>query len=136
MLERVGVVVDVRPTETATLIADLGKGQFELTMLQVPEVVEPHVLSWFFGSDRIPSAEREGANRWRLRSDALDAALERGRLTTDRAERVAAYREAQHILARRLPVIPLWHEDVVAVEGPRARDFDVPRLGRFGTLAR
>jgi peptide/nickel transport system substrate-binding protein len=136
MLGEVGVEVDIRPTEIATLLHDLGRGQFELTMLQVPEVVEPHVLSWFFGSDKVPGEGREGANRWRLRSAALDAALERGRRTTVRQERIEAYRDAQRVLATELPVIPLWHEDVVAVKSRRARDFVVPRLGRFGTLAR
>ena len=69
--------VDVRPSEGATLLADLARGRFELTYLQSPDVVEPHVLSWFFSSDRIPEAgKREGANRWRLRNRELDEALE------------------------------------------------------------
>ena len=137
MLREVGLEVDVRPSETATLIADLNHGRFELTFLQVPEVFEPHVLSWFFASDRIPGAgAQEGANRWRERNPLLDAAFERGRANDERAVRVAAYRDVQQILARDLPVIPLWHEDVVAIAGPAARGFDVPRDGRFATLAR
>src|SRR4029077_4855448 len=99
MLGDAGVDVDVRPSEVATLIADLNRGRFELTMLEVPEVVEPHVLDWFFGSEHIPGAGREGANRWRLRSAGLDAALERGRVNVDSGVRIAAYRDAQRILA-------------------------------------
>jgi len=137
MLREVGIDAEVRPSETATLISDLARGRFELTFLQIPEVFEPHVLSWFFGSDHIPEAGvREGANRWRLRSKALDAALERGRLTSKRAERIVAYAEAQRILAAELPVIPLWHEDVVAITSSRLEAYVVPRDARFGTLAR
>jgi len=136
MLGEVGVAVEVRPSELATLLADLDAGRFELATLQVPEVFEPHVLSWFFGSEHVPGGGREGANRWRMRDAALDAALELGRATPVRAERIAAYAEAQRILAAQLPVIPLWHEDVVAVTGPHAEGFDVPRDGRFATLAR
>ena len=33
-------------------------------------------------------------------------------------------------------MIPLWHEDVVAITDARAEAFDVPRDGRFATLAR
>jgi peptide/nickel transport system substrate-binding protein len=135
MLRDVGIEADVRPSETATLIADLDRGRFEATFLAIPEVFEPHVLSWFFGGDRIPGGGREGANRWRIRNAALDAAFERGRESTDRSVRVAAYRDVQRILATELPAVPLWHEDVVAVVGPRARAYDVPRDGRFGTLA-
>jgi peptide/nickel transport system substrate-binding protein len=136
MWAEVGVEVEIRPSEVATLIADLNRGRFELTTLEVPEVVEPHVLNWFFGSDHVPGHGREGANRWRLRSARLDAALEAGRRDVRRARRVAAYREVQHVLAEQLPVIPLWHEDVVAVTSDRVLDFEVPRLGRFEPLAR
>jgi peptide/nickel transport system substrate-binding protein len=137
MFRRVGVDVSVRPSETATLIADLNRGRFELTMLQVPEVIEPHVLSWFFASSRVPDAERRhGANRWRYRSSELDLALEAGRRTMAREDRREDYVDVQRRLARDLPVIPLFHEDVVAIVGRRAAAFEVPRNGRFTTLAR
>lgn len=135
MWMRVGIEVEVRPSESATLLADLTKGRFELTFLQVPEVFEPHVLSWFFSSDHVPQpGVREGANRWRLRDPELDRLLELGRTTVVRDERVAVYRRVQHLLARSLPVIPLWHDDVVAVTSARLRSYRVPRDGRFGTL--
>ncbi|MDH3728442.1 MAG: ABC transporter substrate-binding protein [Myxococcales bacterium] len=134
MLRDVGIEVDVRPSEAATLIADLNKGRFELTLLQVPEVLEPHVLSWFFDSSRIPGLGSEGANRWRYQNPELDKLFERGRTRIDRDERRAAYEQAQQILARDLPVLPLWQPDTVAVIR-RGTDFDVPRDGRFGTLA-
>lgn len=136
MLADIGMLVDVLPSETGTLIADLNRGQFELTIMQMPEVIEPHVLYWWFGRDRIPGPGREGSNRWRYTAPALEVALERGRSQVDRAARIAAYREVQHLLADALPVIPLWHEDVVAVRGPMAQDVIVPRDGRFSTLAR
>lgn len=136
MLRRVGIAVDVRPSEMATLIADLGRGRFELALMEIPEVIEPHVLSWFFASDRIPSDGRSGANRWRYRSAVVDQAFEEGRRTSDRAARRAAYRVVQAHLAADLPVIPLWHEDVVAITDARARGFAVPRDGRLDPLAR
>ncbi len=135
MWREVGVDLEVRPSETATLIADLDRGRFEVCMLQLPEVIEPHVLTWFFGSQNIPRAGHPGANRWRFRSPELDAALERGRLSVVRSERQAAYAEASRILASELPAFPLWHEDVVAVVR-RGDPYEVPRDGRFGGLAR
>ena len=135
MLAQVGIAVELRPSEVATLVADLARGRFELTTLEVPEVVEPHVLQFFFGSDRVPGGGREGGNRWRIRDAALDAAFEAGRASVDPAVRKAAYADAQRILAEQLPVIPLWHEDVVAVEARSAGDFAVPRLARFAPLA-
>lgn len=136
MLADVGLHVVVQPTEMATLLADLDRGRFELTTLQFPELIEPHVLSWFFASDRIPGQGREGANRWRFADTQLDAALERGRSSLDREQRRAAYADAQRRLAEQLPVVPLWHEAVVAVRSARAPAVVVPRDGRFATLAR
>jgi peptide/nickel transport system substrate-binding protein len=136
MLRRIGIEVDIRPTEVAMLLSDLNRGHFQLTMLQVPEVIEPHTLSWFFASDKIPIPGRaEGANRWRFRYKELDEALERGRIRHIRSQRVIEYREVQRILAQELPVIPLWHEDTVAIANRRVWKYKVPRDGRFGTLA-
>lgn len=134
MLKDVGIEVDVRPSEAATLISDLNRGRFEITLLQVPEVIEPHVLSWFFDSARVPGPNSEGANRWRYRNPELDRLFEVGRTRIDPAKRRAAYRDVQRILARDLPVLPLWQPDTVAVVR-RGWSFDVPRDGRFGTLA-
>jgi len=134
MLQQVGVEVDVRPSEAATLISDLNRGRFEMTLLQVPEVIEPHVLSWFFDSSRIPGPHSEGANRWHYQNAELDGLFELGRTTIDLAERRAAYERVQRILSRDLPVLPLWQPDTVAVVRRGSR-FDVPRDGRFGTLA-
>ncbi len=137
MLRQAGIAVEIRPTEVAMLLADLNRGHFELSLLQVPEVIEPHLLSWFFASDRIPGKDRaEGANRWRFNSTGLDVALESGRRTPDLPDRIRAYREVQRILAEQVPVVPLWHEDNVAVVSRRASAFQVPVDGRFTTLAR
>jgi peptide/nickel transport system substrate-binding protein len=134
MLRDVGIEIDVRPSEAATLISDLNRGRFELTLLQVPEVIEPHVLSWFFDSSRIPGPQSEGANRWRYQNEELDRLFEVGRTRIDREQRQAAYERIQRILARDIPVSPLWQPDTIAVVR-RGSSFDVPRDGRFGTLA-
>jgi peptide/nickel transport system substrate-binding protein len=134
MLRDVGIEVDVRPSEAATLVSDLNRGRFEITLLQVPEVIEPHVLSWFFDSSRIPGRQSEGANRWRYANEELDALFELGRTRIDLGERREAYVAVQRVLARDIPVLPLWQPDTVAVVR-RGTSFDVPRDGRFGTLA-
>lgn len=135
MLEDVGLRVRVRPSEVATMIDDLNGGRFDLTLLQVPEVFEPHLLNWFFASSHIPSAEHRGANRWRLRDEIVDRALEEGRQTSDINRRIEAYAIVQRRLQATLPVFPLWQEETVVVRR-RTAQVDVPRDGRLGTLAR
>lgn len=135
MLRDVGVEVQVRPSESASLFADLNAGRFAMVLMQMPELFEPHLLSWFFASDRIPGPGGEGANRFRLRDPELDAALEQGRVAAGLADRRAAYDRAQRILARALPAVPLWQEHVTIV-ARRGLGVSVPRDGRLGTLAR
>ena len=40
----------------------------------------------------------------------------------------------ERIVARELPAIPLWHEDVVAISSLRLAHYQVPRDARFATL--
>lgn len=135
MLRDVGFDVEVRPTELATLLGDLGAGRFDLTILQIPELVEPHTLHSFFASERIPDPpRREGSNRWRFSDPRVDAALERGRVSTDREVRAEAYRTVERLLREALPVIPLWHEDVISVTSRRLGTLPVPRDARFHSL--
>ncbi|MCA9602596.1 MAG: hypothetical protein KC417_11250, partial [Myxococcales bacterium] len=136
MWRDIGLDVDVQPIETASLLSDLGRGRFEAVLMTVPEVIEPHVLSWFFASDRIPGPGTEGANRWRLRNPALDAARDRGCATSDLGARRAAYDDAQRILGQELPVLPLWHDDVVLVRRSAFPAVHVPRDARFGGVVR
>jgi peptide/nickel transport system substrate-binding protein len=115
MLGDVGIAVEVRPSELGTLLADLRAGRFDLTLLTVPDLTDPWGLSFWFSSSAIPSTENPnaGGNRWRFRDASLDRALAAGAASTDPALRAPHYRAAQRILAAQLPVIPLWHADVV-----------------------
>lgn len=136
MLADVGVQVRVQTTENATLLADLDRGHYELSLLQFSEVIEPHVLSWFFASDRIPGPGQTGLNRFRYRDKLADEMFETGRRSLAREERKRAYAFLQHRLADQLPVVPLWHEDVVAIRSTRVPPIQIPRDSRFTTLAR
>ncbi len=121
MLGDVGVEVVVRPSELATLLTDLRQGQFDLTLLTVPDLSDPWGLSFWFGSSSIPTAANPGAggNRWRFSNPDLDAALEAGARAVGAQARAPHYRTAQRILAEELPVVPLWHADVVFVASRR-----------------
>jgi peptide/nickel transport system substrate-binding protein len=116
MLGEVGIAVDLRVNEFATFFADVKKGNFQLFSMQIPEIAEPDLYTQFFASKRIPTRENldAGGNRMRYANPELDALLDAGRGTLDRAERKRIYGEIQSILARDLPVISLWHEDNVA----------------------
>ncbi len=134
--EAVGIEVDLRPFEFSTLRSHLNSGAFEVTCLQIPMVMEPNLYRWFFHSSSIPSGPGTGgANRWRYASAEADALIERGVRVVDEEQRKEVYGELQALLARDLPVLPLWHEDNVAVVSARLAGYGLLPTGPFTPLA-
>jgi len=131
-LERAGVSIDVVPLELGTLLGRLGAGDFELATLQLPELTEPNVLRVFLHSSSIPPA---GANRGRVRDAEVDRLLDLGEATLDPAARRAIYAELDARVRREALLVPLWHEDQIAVTSERARGFVPSAEGRWLGLA-
>jgi peptide/nickel transport system substrate-binding protein len=139
-LADVGIAVDLRSFEFATFFADIKRGNYQLASMQTGEIAEPDMYYTFFHSSRIPTPELPDlANRWRYRSAEADQLIEAGRHELDRVARRTIYVALQRLMATDLPVIPLWHEDNVAVmnrdvEGfelvPTARIFSIDRVSK------
>jgi peptide/nickel transport system substrate-binding protein len=131
-LAEVGADVEVVPLELGTLIGRLGAGDFELATLQLPEITEPNVLRVFLHSSSIPPA---GANRGRVRDAEVDRLLDEGESTLDVAARKTIYAALERRIRDQALLIPLWHEDQIAVVSDRARAFTPSAEGRWLGLA-
>ena len=131
-LAEIGISLEVIPLELGTLLARLNAGDFELAMLQLPELGEPHVLRHFLHGAFVPPA---GANRGRVHDDVLDALLDAGGRTSGSEARRLIYAAVEGRLRDAMHVIPLWHEDQVAVTSARARAFMPSAEGRWLSLA-
>jgi peptide/nickel transport system substrate-binding protein len=130
-LGEAGIPVEVVPLELGTLIARLNAGQFDLAILQLPEMTEPNVLRWFLHGASVPPA---GANRGRVHDATLDALLDRGDAAPT-AERAAIYAQVEARVRDQMHWLPLWYEDQVAVTSARARAFVPSAEGRWLSLA-
>lgn len=135
-LAQIGIEVRVRSYEWGTYFHDIKTGNFELTTLQWPSVLEPSLYRWIFHSENIPSPERKGAgaNRGAYRNKRVDLLLDQGMVETDRAKRAAIYAEVQQILARELPYVSLWHEDNIAVLKRGVSGYTTTPNARFEAL--
>ena len=135
-LERIGVKVTVRSYEWGTFFHDVKSGNFAMTSLQWPSVLDPSLYRWIFHSDNIPSAENRsaGANRGAYRNPEIDRLLDRGQRETNRQERKEIYSKVQKILARDLPYVSLWHEHNIAVMKEGIRDYYITPNARFEGL--
>jgi peptide/nickel transport system substrate-binding protein len=127
-----GVEVTVVPLELGTLIARLNGGDFDLAILQLPEMTEPNVFRHFLHSSFVPPA---GANRGRVRDLELDALLDAGDREADHDARRAIYARLEAHERAAMHLVPLWYEDQVVVTTLRARSFVPSAEGRWLGLA-
>lgn len=130
-LARIGVAVDVRTYEFATLYSDVLKGQFQLFTLQWVGVTDPDMLRRVFHSAQMPPA---GFNRGFFSDPQVDALIERATTTTDADERSRNYAEVQHRLAAAAPYVSLWTKVNVAVAQPWVRGVHLTPQASFATL--
>jgi peptide/nickel transport system substrate-binding protein len=136
-LRAVGIEVDIRSFEFATLFTDLKSGLYELAMMQTSMIVEPDMYYHHFHSARIPTKEFPNlANRWRYRSAEADELIERGRRTAGREARREIYARLQKLLSHDMPIVPLWHEDNVAVMNVDVDGYEVLPNARLAALSR
>jgi peptide/nickel transport system substrate-binding protein len=136
MLGDAGLTTNVVPLDVGVLFSRLDAGDFDMAVLQIPELTEPNVLRWFFHPHGVPGEGGEGKNRARYRDAKAGALLDDAALVSDRATRAADYRAFATLFAEDMPVVPLFHEDQVAVVSTRARGFVPSAEGRWLSLAR
>jgi peptide/nickel transport system substrate-binding protein len=113
-LRSVGIALDVRTYEFATLYADVLKGNFQLFTLQWVggAVADPDILRRVFHSSQVPPA---GFNRGYFRDARVDRLLDEAAVTTDETGRRALYADVQRIIAEEAPYISLWCKTNAAV---------------------
>ena len=106
-LRDVGVDVDVRSYEFATLYADVLNGSFQMFTLQWVggAAIDPDILRRVFHSSQVPPA---GFNRGHFMDARVDALLDEAQRTTDEATRLRLFGEAQKAITDQAPYICLW----------------------------
>ena len=130
----VGVEVDVRQYEFATLFADVIAGNFQMVTLQWVggAVADPDILRRIFHSDQIPPG---GFNRGRYTNPEVDRLLDEATRATDESERRRLYQAVQRLVAEDQPYISLWYRTNVAVTQPWIRGLRLGTLVDFERLA-
>lgn len=111
-LGRVGIALDVRSIEFATLFGDVVRGNFQMYTLQFVGVTDPDMLRRVFHSKQAPPA---GLNRVFYENPEVDRLIEAAASAPDDARRRAFYARAQQVIAEDVPYIGLWYKTNVAV---------------------
>jgi peptide/nickel transport system substrate-binding protein len=130
---KVGVDLDVRPLEFATLFSDMARGSFEMfTLRWIGANNDPDTFfDYIFNSQKIPPA---GANRGHYRNPEIDALLAESRVEGDQEKRRAIFSKVQRIIAEDLPYVSLWFMDNVSVHRKRISDMQLSPTGDYDFL--
>lgn len=111
-LRQVGIELNVRSHEFATLYADVLRGHFQMFSLQWVGVSDPDMLRRVFHSSQVPPV---GFNRGYYASPEVDDLIDRASRAIGEDERRRLYGEAQKRIAEDAPYVSLWYKTNVAV---------------------
>ncbi len=130
---KVGVDLEVRPLEFATLFSDMARGSFEIyTLRWIGANNDPDTFfDYVFDSRMTPPA---GANRGHYRNPEVDALLEQARVEIDQDKRRALFSKVQKIIAVDLPYVSLWFMDNISVHRKRIGNVELSPTGDYDFL--
>ena len=129
---KVGVDLELRSMEPATLFSEIARGDFELyTLRWIGANNDPEFYEFAFSSKRIPPM---GGNRGHYRNAQVDALLDQARLESDREKRRELFGKVQKIIAEDLPYVSLWFMDNVSVHRKRISDVQISPTGDYDFL--
>jgi len=132
-LRDVGIEVDVRSYEFATLYADILKGNFQMYALQWVggALADPDILRRVFHSQQVPPA---GFNRGRFSDPEIDRLIDEASNATDYETRRELYGKVQQRIAEAAPYISLWHRTNFALAQPGLEGIHLSPQGDFTFL--
>ena len=130
-LRRVGIALDVRSYEFATLYSDVLRGNFQLFTLQWVGVSDPDMLRRVFHSKQMPPT---GFNRGFFSNAVVDDLIDRATRSTDDMERRALYGDVQKLVAEEAPYVSLWYKTNVVVAQSNLQGIDIGPAADFRFL--
>jgi peptide/nickel transport system substrate-binding protein len=111
-LAEVGIALEIRSYEFATLMSDVVRGNVQLYTLQFVGVTDPDMLRRVFSSTQTPPV---GFNRGHYANPEVDELIVSAGLALDEATRRDLYRRVQQLVAADVAYVSLWAKTNVAV---------------------
>jgi peptide/nickel transport system substrate-binding protein len=132
-LKDVGLPVSIETSELNVLLESLRRGQFQLTYGQwVGGNQDPIFYRDLFATSEIPTDARPARNRGRYSNPDLDKILEEAVNSYDHAKTAPLYAQAQEIISRDVPVLPLWYQANMVIAKKNVNDIKVNASGDWG----
>ena len=134
-LKVVGIPVEIETLEFNSLLDQLRKGQYQMTTSRwVGGNQDPVFLRDLFATSEIPTQDRGGRNRSRYSNPEFDRIIEEASNTADRDRARTLYVQAQEIISRDLPMMPLWYPANMVVARDSIGNIKVDGSGDWGFI--
>lgn len=130
-LRKIGFQVQLDSYEWGTFYGDLNKGHFQLALLRWVGAWDPDIYRLAFHSSQIPPT---GRNRGFYINKKLDHLLDLSQKEENFEKRKKIYQKIQQIIAEDLPIIPLWHNDQIALVKSNIKGYFLPMNGSYDFL--
>jgi peptide/nickel transport system substrate-binding protein len=131
-LRQVGIAVEIQSLEWGAFFSYIKAGNFQLYSLTWVGIADPDIFHHAFHSASVPP---DGANRGGYADAEVDRLTDAARRETSPERRREAYRQVQRILARDLPVFPLWAGRNVLVRDRRLSGFTITPDESYASVA-
>jgi ABC-type transport system substrate-binding protein len=129
-LKDIGIPVEIETVEQGTLFAQLAQGQFQMTTSRwLGGNQDPIFLRDLFTTDA-------PYNRGRYSNPELDKILNEAVMTADRTRARELYVQAQDIISREVPMLPLWYIDTMIISRKSVGNIKPDASGDFIFLSR
>ena len=130
-LAEVGIALELRSMELATLFGDIIRGNVQLYTLQWVGATDPDMLRRVFHSGELSPG---GLNRGHYINPEVDVLLERAAKSTNDEERKALYGDVQRTVAKDAPYIGLWYKTNVVIYQPELRGVTLSPIAEYNFL--
>jgi peptide/nickel transport system substrate-binding protein len=132
-LKEIGIPVEIETLETNSLLEQLRRGQFQMTTSRwIGGNQDPVFLRDLFASSEIPTQERAGRNRSRYSNAEVDKILGEAVNIADNQKSAVLYKQAQEIISRDLPMLPLWYPANIVIARKNVGNIKVDGSGDWG----
>ncbi len=126
-LRDIGITAKIVTYDWDIYVTKVLNGEHDMAMMGWNSGDDPDDL--FYSLLSIPAAEKPILNLSFYRSTKMQDVLDRARRSTDQAERIALYREAQVIFHRDAPWVPLVHTQRILVVDRSVKNLKLPPIG-------
>lgn len=126
-LSNIGIKAKIVTYDWGTYLEKTKNGEHDMAMLGwSADLGDPDNFFYFLLSKA--SAEKPAGNIAFYKSDEMQNILEKARSITDREERIALYKEAQHLFHNDAPWVPLAHAKQVLVVNKKVKNLKLHPL--------